>query len=375
MMDRQVDESFMRLAIREAKKGQWKTSPNPCVGAVIVRGREIISRGYHQKSGEPHAEVNAIRNAKESVQGCTIYVTLEPCNHTGKTPPCTHAILEAGLSRVVIGMVDPNPVVHGSGIEFLKEKGILVTSGLLAEECTELNYPFIKHITTGLPWIVMKAGISLDGKLNYQKGESGWITGPESVRYVHRLRDRFDAIMIGRNTAEIDNPSLTTRLQHRKGRDPVRIILDSELRLEPQAKIFTNDSSAPTWIFCANSVAAGEVKRLEKKDRVRVFQVQKQNGRLNLQQIMQQIGGEGICSVLVEGGAQLHGTLLNHKLFDYAYLFMAPIFAGECGISLIDGLRVKNKTMAPSIQDAKWVKMGTDRLIHGKIVYSSHLLT
>ena len=241
----------MQLAIDLAKKGQWKTSPNPCVGAVIVKNDKIIGRGYHKKAGTPHAEVNAIADAGDLAAEATIYVTLEPCNHTGRTPPCTQAILKAGITRVVVGMADPNPSVEGNGSSFLLSRGLQVETGVLEEECIKLNHPFIKHSTTGLPWVVMKAGMSLDGKITYRKGHGGKITGSEAGLFTHELRNSLDAILVGIGTAIIDNPSLTTRLpDDEHGRDPVRVILDTHLRFPEKMKMLRQKSTAPTWIFC-----------------------------------------------------------------------------------------------------------------------------
>lgn len=211
------DLRFMRLALREARKGLGRTSPNPCVGAVVVKNNSVISRGYHKKAGTPHAEIHALRKAGEQARGATIYVTLEPCNHTGRTPPCSQAVAAAGIKRVVVGMEDPNPLVSGSGKAFLQEQGIEVVSGVLEKQCRELNLPFIKHISSGMPFVVMKAGISLDGKISYQQGRPGWMTGESSARKVHGLRNSLDAILVGRGTIAIDNPSLTTRLPGKKG--------------------------------------------------------------------------------------------------------------------------------------------------------------
>lgn len=219
-MTEELDLHFMKIALKEAKKGRWKTSPNPCVGAVITKKGKEISRGYHKKAGTPHAEVHALRSAGEAAAGATIYVTLEPCSHTGKTPPCCEAIVKAGIKRVVVGMTDPNPVVNGNGIRFLQKNGIEVISGVLESECRKINEPFIKHITSGFPLVVLKAGISLDGKITYQQGQPGWITGDKSLHTVHLLRDRYDAILIGSGTALIDNPSLTARLKGRRCHDP-----------------------------------------------------------------------------------------------------------------------------------------------------------
>ncbi|PIE60402.1 MAG: riboflavin biosynthesis protein RibD [Desulfobulbus propionicus] len=221
------DEQYMQLAIEQAKKGRGRTSPNPAVGAVIVKDGVVIGKGYHKKAGTPHAEIHAIADAKESVEGATIYVTLEPCSHTGRTPPCTEAIIRNAFGRVVVGMEDPNPLVSGRGLEQLRAQGIHVRSRVLEHECRALNFPFLKHITTGLPWVIMKAGVSLDGRLAYERGKGGKVTGREVQQVVHGLRDQVDAILIGVETALIDDPSLTTRLENDDGQDPLRIVLDS----------------------------------------------------------------------------------------------------------------------------------------------------
>ncbi|MEN8189225.1 MAG: bifunctional diaminohydroxyphosphoribosylaminopyrimidine deaminase/5-amino-6-(5-phosphoribosylamino)uracil reductase RibD, partial [Thermodesulfobacteriota bacterium] len=205
-----IDAHFMRLALKEARKGQWKTSPNPCVGALVIKNGEIIGKGYHKKAGTPHAEIHALNDAGEHAAGSTVYVTLEPCNHAGRTPPCSHALVKSRVKRVVVGMGDPNPLVDGSGNSYLRAHGVDVTEGVLEEQCRAINLPFIKYITTRTPWVMMKAGVSLDGRISYQKGIGGRLTGPESSRYVHRLRHRMDAILVGIGTVEADNPSLTS---------------------------------------------------------------------------------------------------------------------------------------------------------------------
>ena len=260
------DVNFMRLALKEAKKGLGRTSPNPCVGAVIVQDDSLVGRGYHRKAGTLHAEVNAIADAGHAARGATMYVTLEPCNHTGRTPPCTKAVIDAGISRVVVGMSDPNPGVSGGGCAFLKSRGITVDIGILERECRAINRPFIKHCVTGLPWMVMKAGMSMDGRITRQRGSGGQITGEQSRLFTHRLRDTFDAILIGIETARIDDPSLTTRLPDGKGRDPLRIILDTSLNLDPQAKMLHQGSSAPTWIFCGPEASPEREQNLSRAE-------------------------------------------------------------------------------------------------------------
>lgn len=365
----ELDSHFMKKALQQAKKGLGRTSPNPCVGAVLVKDGKIVGAGYHKKAGTPHAEIHALADAGSEAKGATMYVTLEPCNHTGKTPPCSHAVAEAGVSRVVVGMRDPNPLVDGSGIDYLQQHGIEVASGVLEKQCRTINLPFLKHITTGLPYVVMKAGISLDGKLNYQKGKSGWITGPQSGKYVHRLRDRNDAIMVGYNTVLIDDPSLTTRLTSGRGRDPVRIILDRELRTPLNAKVFSGSSGAYCWVFCGETADVTKIKDLEKGG-VKITQIPLlKEPRLDLSAMLKVLGKAGICSVLVEGGAGLHGSLMKQNLFDYAYLFQAPLFAGAEGVSLLSGYTAKDKKCAPYLNKTKYQRLGDDIVIHGEFCY------
>jgi diaminohydroxyphosphoribosylaminopyrimidine deaminase/5-amino-6-(5-phosphoribosylamino)uracil reductase len=367
MKDKQ-DNQFMRLALQEARKGVGRTSPNPCVGAVIVKNGVIIAKGYHKKAGTAHAEINAIRNSAETLTGATLYVTLEPCNHTGRTPPCSKAIVECGLARVVVGMTDPNPQVDGGGIDFLRRQGLEVSCGVLEQECQALNYPFIKHITQGIPWTIMKAGVSLDGKLNYQHGHSGWITGEKSAREVHKLRNRVDAIMVGRKTVEIDNPALTTRISRGPSKDPIRIILDSELSTPLASKVYHLDSSAPTWVFCAADVPEYKKEGFRNLG-IRLMLIDRTEHGLDLRQLLQVLGKENICSVLVEGGARLHGAFLREKLFDFAHLFYAPVFAGDQGSSLIEGYRIQDRHSAPRLVDVSHKLFGDDMLISGQLSY------
>ncbi|MGB3213074.1 MAG: bifunctional diaminohydroxyphosphoribosylaminopyrimidine deaminase/5-amino-6-(5-phosphoribosylamino)uracil reductase RibD [Desulforhopalus sp.] len=367
-MTESQDKQFMRLALKQAQKGVGRTSPNPCVGAVIVKDGEVIAQGYHKKSGSPHAEIHALRNASESVLGASIYVTLEPCNHTGKTPPCSQAILEHGLSRVVIGMPDPNPLVNGGGIDFLKSHGIEVISGVLEQECMALNSPFIKHITQGIPWTIMKAGVSLDGRLNYQSGDPGWITGEQSAHEVHKLRNTVDAILVGKRTVDIDNPSLTTRLARGRIKDPIRIILDSDLTTSLSSKVYRLESKAPTWVVCSADAPQSKMARFQKLG-IKVIGIKHTGHGLDLHQLLKELGKENICSLLVEGGARLHGAFLREKLYDYAQLFYAPLFAGDHGVSLNEGYSVENRNAAPRLTNTVYKKLGEDILISGQVCY------
>jgi diaminohydroxyphosphoribosylaminopyrimidine deaminase/5-amino-6-(5-phosphoribosylamino)uracil reductase len=359
----------MKLALKEAKKGLGRTSPNPAVGAVIVRDGEVIARGYHKKAGTPHAEINALRKTTpEQTYGATMYVTLEPCSHTGKTPPCCRAIVEAGIARVVIGMTDPNPLVNGNGIGYLRDSGVEVESGVLRKQCEVINYPFIKYITTRRPWVIMKAGVSLDGRLNYQRGQSGWITGEKSARKVHHLRNQVDAILVGKGTVLIDNPSLTTRIGGRSAKDPARVILDSDLSVQADARVFHSGSSAETWVFCADDVGDDRKKTISDTG-ARVFAVGRRGAGLDVQQVLETLGGLEICSLLVEGGAEIHGEFLRYRLVDYACLFYAPLIAGDGGVSLVENYPVPGRDNAPRLADVSWRRLGDDMMVSGKVVY------
>lgn len=358
------DRFFMKLALEEAAKGRGRTSPNPCVGAVIVRESRIVGRGYHKKAGTPHAEVHALADAGSAARGATMYVTLEPCNHTGRTPPCSHGVVAAGITRVVIGLRDPNPLARG-GVDYLLEHGIEVVTGVCEKECRTINYPFIKHVTTGLPWVVMKAGMSLDGRITRLKGQGGAITSKESRRVVHTLRDQLDAILIGVETARIDNPSLTTRLKNREGRDPLRIILDSQLRLEPDAKLLTQDSGAETWVFCTHGASAEKEVCLKKAGAV-IFRVSA-TGRNQVDpwEVLGILGERNIISILVEGGAGIHGSFLRAGLVDEVYLFLAPFFIGDSGTSLISGTLACPPETTQQLADLSVERIGHDILVHG----------
>ena len=360
------DADFMRIALAEARKGQGRTAPNPCVGAVVVREGQIVGRGYHRRAGTPHAEVNALDDAGNLAVGATLYVTLEPCNHTGRTPPCTQAVLKAGITRVVVGMNDPNPTVAGGGCAFLASRGVEVVSGVLAAECTAINRPFAKHITTGLPWVAMKAGMSLDGRISHGPGLGGRITGEGSWLYTHRLRNTLDAILIGIGTALIDDPSLTTRLPaSESGRDPVRIVLDTHLRLPPRAKLLTQQSQAPTWIFCNGDAPIAAEESLTRSGAIVYRVATGEDGRLDCREVMARLGQNGITSVLVEGGAGVHASLLRAGLVDEVYLFVAPMFIGEQGTSLITGDLLRSPHQFLRLHDVGVQQLGEDVLIHG----------
>jgi diaminohydroxyphosphoribosylaminopyrimidine deaminase/5-amino-6-(5-phosphoribosylamino)uracil reductase len=359
------DVSFMKMALREARKGLGRTSPNPAVGAVIVKEGRVIARGYHRKAGTPHAEVHALRAAGDEARGATLYVTLEPCNHTGRTPPCTGAILAAGIRRVVVGMIDPNPHVSGAGSDLLRANGLEVTVGVLDDECRELNHPFIKHSTTGLPWVIMKAGCSLDGRIAATAGRSCRITGEKARAEVHRLRNRVDAILIGAGTALADNPSLTTRLPGKKGRDPLRIVLDSTLRLPAAARMLTQGSAAPTWIFCGPGAEAGRQAALAAAGAKIIPVGRDAEGGLDLRQVLRVLGEAQINSVLVEGGGRVHGSFLRAGLVDQVAFFMAPLFLGGDAVPVVDRLLPAGAQAGKRFVPRRIRRFGDDVLIEG----------
>lgn len=358
----------MGFALEEAKKGVGRTSPNPAVGAVIVKDGMVVGRGYHKKAGTPHAEIHAIHDAGHATTDATLYVTLEPCNHTGRTPPCTEAILKAGIGRVVIGMSDLNPKVTGGGADYLLSRGVDVCSGILEQQCRDLNRPFIKHSTTGLPWIIMKAGLSLDGKITFLPGQGAALTGPESKRFVHQLRNQVDAILIGVETALIDNPSLTTRLEGiEETRDPVRIVLDSRLRLPADCRLITQASSAETWVFCGEQ-ASGEKEAQLVKGGTRVFRLPVDgDNRIDLAEMLRFLGLKNITSVLVEGGARVHGAFYQQHLVDELLLFYAPFIIGDRGTPLVHGYSLTGRTEAPLLSTTSIQSLGNDVLFRALI--------
>lgn len=359
------DRLFMRLALREAAKGVGRTSPNPCVGAVVVRDGEVVARGYHRQAGSPHAEVNALNAAGEHARGATLYVTLEPCNHQGRTPPCTERILAAGVKRVVVGMNDPNPQVVGGGIGYLAGRGVEVVAGVLAEEALALNRPFAKHITTGRPWVIMKAGMSMDGRIATRTGHSQWITGATARARGHLWRDRVDAILVGVETALADDPALTARPRGRRGRDPLRVVLDSTLRLPPTARLFHQKSTMATWVFCAPAASVAQRAALVAAGAVVKEVAISPHGGLDLGAVLAALGDHGVASLLVEGGGRVHAAFLRDNLYDQACLFAAPLFLGSDGLPVVGGLGVDRVKQGRRFQLTKVRRLGEDIMVEG----------
>jgi diaminohydroxyphosphoribosylaminopyrimidine deaminase/5-amino-6-(5-phosphoribosylamino)uracil reductase len=320
-------ERLMAEAIAEAKKAQGRTRPNPLVGCVIVRDGEIVARGYHARAGEAHGEVAALEALEGSAEGCELYVNLEPCCHHGRTPPCTKAIIEAGIKRVYVGTLDPFPEVSGRGIAALEDAGIEVVAGVLEEESRRLNQPYFKRITTGLPWVAVKYAMTLDGKIASSTGDSAWISSEASREQVHRLRDTHDAIMVGTGTLLRDDPRLTCRIDG--GRDPVRVVLDSKLRAPLDFSVFDPEISDEQTIVVAGRDAPRE-RRSALIDRgVELLEVgQDTNGQLDLRELLAALADRELASVFVEGGSRLLGSLFDQKLVDQVYAFVCPKIVG-----------------------------------------------
>ncbi|MBK9308316.1 MAG: bifunctional diaminohydroxyphosphoribosylaminopyrimidine deaminase/5-amino-6-(5-phosphoribosylamino)uracil reductase RibD [Nitrospira sp.] len=322
----------MTLALRLAAKGQGTTSPNPMVGALVVRQGELVGQGFHLRPGTPHAEIHALRQAGTRARGSTLYITLEPCCHLKKrTPPCVPEILRTGVRRVVIAMQDPNPSVKGKGVAALRRAGLSVSVGVARLEAEELNRAYCHWMKTGRPYVTLKAGMTLDGQLATARGESQWITSEMSRQEVHQLRRSVESILIGVNTVLIDNPSLTARtgarLETVASRQPLRIVVDSRLRIPLTAKILTQQDKAKTIV--ATTAMAPRTRRsaLEEKG-IEVFTISAREGRVSLPALLRELGRRGVRSVLVEGGGEINAAMLRGKLVDHVRLYIAPLLLG-----------------------------------------------
>jgi diaminohydroxyphosphoribosylaminopyrimidine deaminase/5-amino-6-(5-phosphoribosylamino)uracil reductase len=362
-----IDERFMRTALRLAGKALGRTSPNPLVGAVVVKNRKVIASGWHRRAGEPHAEAIALRKAGAAAKGATLYVTLEPCSHTKKrTPPCSPLVIASGVRRVVVAMIDPNPRVSGGGVRALKREGIEVVTGVLKHEAERLNEAFIKHMTTGMPFVTMKIAQTLDGKIATASGESKWITGTEAREEGRRLRDRNDAILVGINTVLKDDPSLTARMPG--GRDPLRVVVDSRLRIPLNARILTQRSNAGTIVATVATAPRARIAKLRKAG-ADVLVVRSTGGRVDLKDLMRQLGKRDVQSVLIEGGSEVHASALAAGIVDKAVLFVAPLFmTGRDSLPSIGGPSPRRLSQAVLFTEAEASTVGDDLMIEGYIL-------
>jgi diaminohydroxyphosphoribosylaminopyrimidine deaminase/5-amino-6-(5-phosphoribosylamino)uracil reductase len=361
-----TDEDWMRRALEWSARGRGWTSPRPSVGCVLVRDGRVLGGGHTQPGdGNPHAEIvalNAAREAGEEVRGATAYVTLEPCSHYATTPPCTNALIAAGVRRVVCGVEDPNPAVSGRGFAQLREAGIEVVSGVLAAQCRRAQEQFLKHITQHLPFTTLKFAASLDGRIALPSGESQWISGAASRRRAHQLRHEHDAVLIGIGTALADDPQLNVRLEG-EWKQPARIVLDSRARLPLHAKLLQDTQSTPLLIAVTPDAPRERVQALEARG-AQILEAPAQGGRVDLEQLWPLLYEHGVCSVLVEGGPTVLGALLRAKLADKLVAFIAPLLLGD-GLPAVQGFRVAKLADAPRLLEVENETCGDDMLLSG----------
>lgn len=356
----------MRMALRLAEKAKGRTSPNPMVGAVVVKNGHVVGRGYHRKAGELHAEAIALKRAGPAAKGATLYVTLEPCSHTNKrTPPCTPLVIRSGVKRVVTAMIDPNPRVSGGGLRTIRKSGTELVTGVLEAEARKLNEAFIKHVTTKMPFVTLKIAQTLDGKIATASGESKWITGEEAREEGRRLRDINDAILVGINTVLKDNPSLTTRIPG--GRDPIRVIVDSRLRMPLNAKVLIQKSPAKTMIATLSNVPESKIKKLQHIG-AEVLTIKSAHGRVDLRDLVKKLGKKDIMSVLIEGGAEVNAEALKSNIVDKIVMFIAPtIMTGKDSLCSIGGISPKALDYAIKLHSLTSRFVGQDLMIEAYI--------
>lgn len=358
------DQEYMRLALHLAENGCGWTSPNPMVGAVIVKDGRIIGQGWHEQYGGPHAERNALAACTESPAGATMYVTLEPCCHHGKQPPCTDAILAAGIRRVVIGSADPNPLVAGKGVAILREHGVDVTVQVLREDCDRLNRVFFHYITTQRPYVVMKYAMTMDGKIAAYTGTSRWVTGETARNHVQQLRHRYRGIMAGVGTVLADDPLLTCRMEG--GRNPVRIICDTHLRTPPDAQVVTTAKEIPTILAtcCADQSRHAPYTQAG----CRVLSLPEADGHVNLKLLMERLGQEQIDSVLLEGGGTLNWAALKSGIVQQVQAYIAPkLFGGSTAKTPVEGAGVPVPDAAFRLKNSRITQLGEDFLIESEV--------
>ncbi|WP_270510269.1 bifunctional diaminohydroxyphosphoribosylaminopyrimidine deaminase/5-amino-6-(5-phosphoribosylamino)uracil reductase RibD [Megamonas funiformis] len=359
------DEKYMRLAMQLAGNAIGRTSPNPLVGAVIVKDNRVVGCGWHRKAGTPHAEVHALNQAGELAQGADVYVTLEPCAHYGKTPPCAKALVEAKVKNVYGGLLDVNPKVAGKGFKILEDAGIHVEYGFLQDELRKQNEVFFKWIEHKKPFVVLKAAMTLDGKIATATGQSKWITNETSRAYGYKLRDIYDGIMVGINTVIEDNPMLTARVDG--GKNPIRIVVDSSLKIDINANV-VQDKSAKTIIATTDKANKDKILKLQAQD-VDVIVVDKdENDKVDIEKLLDILGQQNICSILVEGGATLSGSFVAKKLVDKVYFFIAPkIIGGKEAKTPVAGTGILNLQEALALKDIQIEKLEEDVLIIGRV--------
>jgi diaminohydroxyphosphoribosylaminopyrimidine deaminase / 5-amino-6-(5-phosphoribosylamino)uracil reductase len=361
-----ADGEMMARAISEGSKGY--PSPNPHVGAVVAKGREMLAVGHHERAGDDHAEVTALKQAGDKAAGATLYVTLEPCNHDGRTPPCVDAILDAKIARVVIGCIDPNPHVTGGGADRLRAAGIEVVVGLKEKEARALIAPWAKCVTTGLPYVSLKLAVSLDGRIATRTGASKWVTGPEARAKVHELRSRMDAVAVGIGTVVADDPRLTVREIAARG--PVRVVFDTKLRIPFGARLVATARETPTWIITSLDSSPAVEQTLSDQG-VQILRVAPSaEGRIDVTAALRSLAQLGIVSLMVEGGAELAGSVLAARLADELHVFVSPILLGPRGRpGAVDWAGPDTPSEAPRIVDPHWERCAKDAYVFGPLAY------
>ncbi|MFH0926846.1 MAG: bifunctional diaminohydroxyphosphoribosylaminopyrimidine deaminase/5-amino-6-(5-phosphoribosylamino)uracil reductase RibD [bacterium] len=363
------DIDFMSEALGLAKKGLGRTSPNPSVGAVVVKDGEIIGSGFHKTAGQPHAEISSLEEARENAKGATLYTNIEPCCHHGRTPPCVEAIIKSGIKRVVIAMQDPNPKVNGKGIEILQRHKIEVITGILEQKARKLNEIFIKYITTNTPFVILKLALTMDGKIATKTGDSRWISGEKGRLYVHKMRNVVDAIMIGIGTVIRDNPRLTTRLPARyQPRDAKRVIIDSLLKVPTKAEIFSQSSSDEIIIITTFNAPQERVKNLEKVGAKILFVPSTGNNKVSLKHAIIELSKLEITSVMIEGGSEISASSLQEGIVDKVIFFIAPkIIGGNSAPCAVGGEGVATLEEAIKLENIKMCRLGDDLMLEGYV--------
>ena len=364
-------EPFMQRALDLARQGLGRTAPNPAVGAVVVRENGVVGEGFHARAGQPHAEVVALQQAGELARGAELYVTLEPCCHRGRTGPCTEAIIAAGIARVSIGAVDPNPLVSGKGVLQLQAAGVEVVEGPCQAACRELIAPFAKHLQTGLPYVVYKAAMTLDGQTATVDGDSRWISSEKSRDLVHQLRNQVDGIMVGAGTVTVDDPQLTARPTG-PARDPVRIVVDGSLSTLPQATVYTQASNAGTILVTADDQLPDTLQPYRSTG-AEIVQVGRREGGLNLDEALRALAARNLHSLMLEGGSQLAAAMLKAELIDRVMIFVAPMLVGGHGRGLFAGPGVARLGEAYRLRRMQVRQVDGDLLVEGEVQYVHRL--
>jgi diaminohydroxyphosphoribosylaminopyrimidine deaminase/5-amino-6-(5-phosphoribosylamino)uracil reductase len=361
-MGDELDERYMRLAMRLAFRGAGRTRPNPMVGAVLVRAGKIVATGYHERAGGDHAEIIALKRAGRKARGATLYINLEPCSHYGRTPPCAPVLVQAGIRRVVAGMVDPNPSVSGRGLRQLRQAGIQVRVGLLQTECCRLNEAYVKYIRRRVPFVILKLAASLDGRIATSTGDSHWITGSASRAYVHRLRNQVDAVLVGTGTVVTDNPRLTCRLPN--GRDPWRVVVDGRLAIPLKARLLHQRGVERTVVATGSRAPVKKVKTIRSYGaQVWLFPLRK--GKIRLSSILQRLGKMGLLSVMIEGGAATAANALSERVVDKLCFFYSPKIIGGEGRPMIEALGIRRLRESRNIKRVEIKRIGEDLLVSG----------